>query len=348
MKDIQILNKSIGENLVNKVLLSNRELDVFKTASFINSLLSCLNSDKYNEITYLQPIVLAFDCKKNGTKSILIPSKFVEFVENGSLYNIITFVDAKGRFIKTENEVIENIIDFTHYSSNIESIVFFVVGRELTIGFKGKLIDYIANTLTGARAVSIKKGKTSIINYRKLVDKHFHEDIKTGKFIYWENRQDYILINKPEQHFQRHFYNFLKENVIESVSEEVQIEGTTDKVDIGVTTQSGNCYFFEVKWVGKSNGTDFDGDIAEQKLNEGIYQLNEYLINSKNALKGALIVYDARKEKNKIDIFPEFKLSRKLDKNPLMIELNPTSSSKKAKNEVANILRARKKNATNR
>ena len=65
--------------------------------------------------------------------------------------------------------------------------------------------------------------------------------------------------------------------------------------------------------------------------------MNEYLNNSNNAQKGVLVIYDARKEKIEIKKITKLKLNPKLDKDPIIIELDPSSTSKKAKIETTKI-----------
>ena len=118
-------------------------------------------------------------------------------------------------------------------------------------------------------------------------------------------RHRQLLRNKPEYIFQEDMRNYIKQHMKVIIRRETLLEDL-DRLDIELTDQEGReLYFIEIKWVGRSIGSDGGKFGTEYKecpriRPEAVVQVLRYigeLLNEKANIKiGYLAVFDARKD----------------------------------------------------
>lgn len=123
-------------------------------------------------------------------------------------------------------------------------------------------------------------------------------------------KKNNILKNKPEHYMRDDLYNYLKEHMKYSFSIEPELGQTKRELDIYFDVD-GIFQFIEVKWIGKcinGEGTAISGTVyGAPRVKEGIIQSLEYIeeLNNTsqiNSVRGYLAVFDARDNKEKIEI----------------------------------------------
>jgi hypothetical protein len=135
----------------------------------------------------------------------------------------------------------------------------------------------------------------SIHNFKGLLSDHVEFDVRRQKsFLYWAASPNRILLSKPEKTekiFQRALLNWLDSHV----ADKIRIVAETrsfgqDPADVLVVTDRGD-HLIEVKWLGKNDaGTSWGQD----RIDEGLVQVGEYLKNDSALVRAHLVVYDAR------------------------------------------------------
>jgi len=222
----------------------------------------------------------------------------------------------------------------------------FIIGNEVQFIYKQVIFHTIADIFSLNRVGNIK-GSLPLDRYRTLIETHFQKEVEGEKgFVYWQNKINWELVAAPEEQFRKRLMNFIQENVSGGyVDEECFNAGTSDRTDIRmIELQSKKVYIIEVKWIGKSVGATYDGQVAHDKANEGITQLAIYVKTNPDCIKGILVVYDARKDKFEI-VWATNKNTWdiRLDKEPFLLRLDPISASNKAKETVKNFKKESKK-----
>lgn len=345
MNELARIHKILAEGIHSKILLKVPFVKPIETAGFINRILSLLKSADYKANCPNFPFcIILKDQNFNSTLDLLDFQNLQNYLENNVLTtsNIISLNYFGLQLESDYSELIETGEEASNFTSNHDILLFFISGCGLQVFYKGKII---AEPPQDRRIGQLTGKELPISEYKKLLEKFHDTKVKKEQgFWYWENKNDFILMKKPEKHFRKHLANFLKENTSDAVTEEYAVNGTDDKVDIAVFTRDFQLYFFEVKWLGKSEKGGYEGSSAISCINSGLLQLNTYLKTEKKTECGALVVFDGRKEQEEIQILSEIKvsLSKKLVKAPIFLSLNPNSASHQSKKEVANILKVNK------
>ncbi|EAC6410915.1 hypothetical protein EMI97_14250, partial [Listeria monocytogenes] len=159
----------------------------------------------------------------------------------------------------------------------------------------------------------------SIEYYEKLLKGYYEDRVKFDKmdrFLQKNNgcssdwqqmvKEDpYLLVNRPEEKFQKDLIDYFKIYCSDTVLREVP-NLDEDRYDIWISSSINEIYIFEIKWLGKSitsKGNIFSKYNTAKRAVEGAYQLVEYIrkneqeavINEKGKIKlGVLVVFDAR------------------------------------------------------
>lgn len=124
-----------------------------------------------------------------------------------------------------------------------------------------------------------------------------------------ENKHNYyILKNSPEKFMRDNLRSYLNEHMQARFQIEIELPVSKNKLDL-YTEVNGGFYFIEIKWLGKSinsEGTSISSNHSDSRARKGVVQTLEYIKelknNTTNNIKcGTLVIFDARKEKNKID-----------------------------------------------
>jgi hypothetical protein len=305
------------------------------------SLLKLLRSDEYLLNVEKGPITFVVNPNSTSGNGDIFQKGFLKsYFDNGtSTIQNVFYVNYSGQIIDDtyKNVKFLNRGEVSDDSENKGSSFFhvFVKGNELDVVCNRLHLHSIADITTMNRFSNIR-GTLPIENYRTMIQRHYEKEIvgQSG-LIYWDNKTKWELVAKPEQHFRKRLLNFITDYISNGhVEEESYTAG--DRTDIKVIERhSGDIYYIEIKWVGKSKGVNYDGKTAHDKANEGINQLHTYVKSENKCVKGILVVYDARKKKLDIKWLPPAKdWNKRLDADPFLLDLDPTSASSKAKAAV--------------
>lgn len=123
-----------------------------------------------------------------------------------------------------------------------------------------------------------------------------------------KNLGENILKNKPEKFMRDQLCEFLNQNMLYEFFVEGELSHSKKKMDIYFDV-SGEFYFIEIKWLGKSINDTGDGistEYSDPRARDGVSQTLEYIKELKQTRKngvrcGYLLIYDAREEKKDID-----------------------------------------------
>ena len=342
------LNKIFSDDLFNK-LLNNRESlrnYILDLRDFLNRFYRCFTSSEFIEVELNYPfcIRLVENSFSSNSVNLLSINNLLQIIDNQINNNLFQIVFKGNQIENAEKKYIEDIPNASLYSKNEDCILLFFNGKQVTFFVNGIPIEFIPNILTYKRT-GVSNGKElPIAEYKILINRYSKNEIQKGRFDYWWlDKQNFLLIGSPEKDFRKQLAWFFRENTFDIVDEECFVEATANRTDIKVTTVLNEIYYFEIKWLGKNNGSNYEGMQAIKTVNGGFEQLNDYLKINKNALCGVLVIYDARKELKEIELLEQIKLNKKIDKEPVFIVLNPKSSSTKSKEIVNEIIKEKRK-----
>ncbi|MBF2518378.1 hypothetical protein IA940_00400 [Listeria marthii] len=236
---------------------------------------------------------------------------------------------------------------------NESSLVFhmYKVGIDAFIGGVSVLSCNNTNIYELMRKSTAKE--LSIEYYEKLLKGYYEDRVKFDKmdrFLQKNNgcssdwqqmvKEDpYLLVNRPEEKFQKDLIDYFKIYCSDTVLREVP-NLDEDRYDIWISSSINEIYIFEIKWLGKSitsKGNIFSKYNTAKRAVEGAYQLVEYIkkneqeavINEKGKIKlGVLVVFDARQSFETIKYPNEVEGVLNLDlKQHFKIEPKPYNAS---------------------
>lgn len=342
MNDHQQILNVFHKTAVIKLLSADRALDVSKTARFCMRLEKCLMSSDYYDNRNMGPIIIVLDPVNQGTgHDLMMPVQMGELLKSGaSKKHNIVYLDYDGKIIAlsvTDNIVIDNPADACGFSLETNASIFFILNNELNIFSHGRYVDCIPNIHSLNKAKKISDAALPVSDYRKLVTSHYKERIcKDTTLSYWQNKGKRLLVAGPERIFGHDLANYLDDNIADGhVDIECFNAWTNDRTDIRVLKyEDGKMYIIEVKWLGKS--MSYKGSFTEyndDRANEGIVQLNDYLRAENQAICGVLIIYDSRKEDSAIKWNTKITRDVRIE-DPIKLFLISESASERAKRIV--------------
>lgn len=313
--------------------------------SLLKKLFLLIKSDAYKLNQDKAPVVFVFDSESEGTGESVLNEDFLNTFFNRGKYSVsnVIYLDYSARLVKPnpyEKKRLLNIIEITEDYDEDETLksnylYVFVIRDEVIFIHKKIVVDNIPDIWSHDRRGELK-GRFKISEYRTIVNSHHKTELVGERGLkYWDNKLDWRLVKGPEEQFRKRLMHFIEQNISGAkVDEECMSNG--DRTDIRmIELASGDIYIIEVKWMGKSTGADIDKQLAHDKANEGIYQLHTYLSQESKSVCGLLVMYDARKEKFDIIWNPDKnEWDERIDKEPIIPSLEPTSASSKAKKEV--------------
>jgi len=338
----------IIDYLKNSLLGEIYKIKIFSSISYasinrvILDMLNALRSQYYDHNIEMGRLLFAFFDRHQTGESFFNENIFRTYIESGlTTYENISCID-----ISTGCKI-ESTID-TNYCGNLtcvsnisqshkNAIFIFVSGLELNIVYDGRIYFDIPNIHSLDREKRLEK-KLPISKYKSLIVRHYKEElVSENRVPHWENRSEWKLKNAPETIFQKSLSSFLERNVVgASILEQATNNNSTNQTDITVVVPPDDKrYIFEIKWIGKSIKASYDGKTAHKQARAGISQLTIYLSNDTKSIKGILVVYDARKEKEDIEWGDKNVWDRRIDREPILVPLNPESASKIAKKRTA-------------
>lgn len=248
------------------------------------------------------------------------------------LGNALLYVDASFRLIKRNGSLI-NTTEFSRILHQEKHLGFFIDGTYFWELLCARPIDE-GDLITGHDALNLSTGvpRRPMKDFDLLLRDHYEIDVKNESAVdYWKDKPNRMLLRGPhgtEWIFQKALYSWLNKFAIDKLRICAEPCGFgQDKHDITVVTEKAT-YVVEVKWLGKNEKKDSYG---QDRINEGLVQLKEYLTNDEGLYKGYLVAYDGRSlsdHKGKSSHDEQF-LHPNCE-NPKIIFLESESPSKKA------------------
>lgn len=341
MDDQKQILKYLTDGITAKLSRTSPSVSPILINKFWLRLLSLLRSEAYTSNVMEGPIVYIVDDQINVSETetdMLDQLNLEAFFKSGISRKKNTIrIDYQGNSAATNphrDEYLSNTEEVSELTELHPGIFVFVKGNELTIFSNGKLIKNIPDFYSTNTVGQIKM-MLPISEFRKLISKHYQEEIVGERgLLYWKNKKERTLIASPEDKFRKKLANFLDNNVADGfVDEECRNDNSNDRNDVRVVTlPNSNVFIFEIKWIGKSEGADYDGTVANTKANEGLEQLELYINGEKKCISGILLIYDARKDSLEIEWQRKPELWHKVvEQPPILLHLDPISSSEKAK-----------------
>jgi hypothetical protein len=341
-KILEIL-KIVTENLVLEV---NREIQIepIKFMKFYNNLESLLKQEiPYWEIgkKLVLLLVLTTEEEENSTAlNIFEPQVFVSNIKDGLLdKGNILLVNYDGKIVKqVEGKFVENSVEAARYSAENHNIAFLIQYMTVHLFVDGRLLDYIHNIMQSSRTGVTTPKILPAREYRQLVENQYYDMVYKQRVVqYWADKANRILIDRPEIHFHKPLWWYLKENIIDGhVDSGATISGTEDRTDIRIITfENGEIYIIEIKCLGKTKKSVIE--LSDDWANAGLVQLNEYLKDEAGSTAGTLVLYDGRTEDKQIVWCTTIECSPKYDNKPVKFYLESESASAKAKRIVRDL-----------
>lgn len=333
------LKKILHGDRFNKELMNTKlrefasPVDVKK---FTNNLLNYLSSNSYKRLLEKTPILICINTTTIGKSNNLFDS-FEKELKSGitKICNCIE-IDIQGNII----DGFEDLKDLMYcsrqsamdLSKESENIYIYLSGMSLSVIYNGCMVYEIANVLLSK--ANYINSKLTASDYKILIEKHY-KTVLDGEIgvQYWSSKKEWLLLPKPEGLLQKSLAFYLDQYIADGyVIEECLNKNSTDRTDITICLLNNKGkYIIEVKWIGKSKGSAYDGATAHKRANEGIQQLKIYIDRDKDATRGVLLVYDARKIKESIKWGDDATWDKRIDKKPVIVKLNPLPASTRAK-----------------
>lgn len=341
-----LVAKMVGRNLIDSPITCK---------DFCLNFLRLIQSESYMLNCEKSPIAFIVRTDKSGSSDGLLSEATIKSFFDDGKYKTqnLFYIDYSVNIIKEDtpcSELLCNLEEITADSKNKGEtyIHIFVKGNEVQFLSEGIIFHTIPDIFSLSRIGEIK-GWLPIEKYRTLIQAHFEKEVLGQKgFLYWGNKRKWQLVAAPEGQFRKRLMNFLKDNMTNGcIDEECLNAGTNDRTDIRMVEfgGTGSVYIIEVKWIGVSaSGVNYDGSKAHDKVNEGIAQLETYVKTDNACICGVLVVYDGRKDKFKIIWAPDKEeWDCRIDREPFLLPLDPTTASDKAKESVKQRRKAKKK-----
>ena len=343
-KEVDEILKKIHVSAVAKLTKCMVVSSPIDLNSVVMDLFSTVKSETYKLNYDKAPIVVAFDMGVHGTGDYALNQGYLaNFFSSGSyaISNTI-FVGSDGRCIQPNpyfdgRKKLLNLGEITDDSEdNGDKFLYvFIIRNEVQFSYKGKIIHDIPEISSYDRKGEIR-GRFNVADYRTIVNAHHTSELVGERGMkYWAKKSEWKLIASPEVHFRKRLMSFIEQNTSGAkVDEECMSNG--DRTDIRIIElASGQIYIIEVKWMGKSAGSNILDKLAHDKANEGISQLDTYLKQEANSVVGLLVMYDARQDRFEIIWNPKKEAwDLRIDREPILPVLDPISASAKAKKAV--------------
>lgn len=335
--------KQLKSKVHSKLTLEYSDFDTISPIDWLEvteNIFDLIKHDYYQSHNeFFNCIVIVISLNEEGLgKNIFNPNYIQQLDESGNLSksNFIE-IDIKGNLVdKVFNDIVYEFDELSELSQTNSNHLFFRAQSNSLFTFgKGKIISSISdiNSLVPIYRFSNKIPTNEI---KKILEKYkTHFGVKIPSSLYWHNKEDRKLKNKPEKLLGYFFKTFLEENISDGdVMSETIVSGADDRLDIRVLNLNNKkINIYEVKWIGRSEGgTEYLGTEADKRANDGIEQLSIYLRNEHNCENAILVLYDARFEKEikEIDWLDEHKWNTKIYKPPFILFLKSESASKLA------------------
>jgi hypothetical protein len=265
-------------------LLGERLHDIETFLSTSHRLIS-ENLDRLND----RVLVVALDTQHAGNTN-LSSTRLLQEIRSGRNY---IHVDRAVRFVDAASASARmlDVLQRTKHSGSIEVIY---QGSYVYVVVCGELVD--ERDLRGATAPPVANPwKRSIAELDALLADHMRECIDNERRVrYWSDKAKRILLSGPdgtERIFHHDLFWWLDRFVIDRLAVIGEARGLgQDATDITVVTVAGN-FVIEVKWLGTNdNGTKYQ----QERINEGLRQVREYLQNDPKLVRGFVVLYDGR------------------------------------------------------
>ncbi|MEQ9265040.1 MAG: hypothetical protein RLN81_07470 [Balneolaceae bacterium] len=341
MPQIDQLLKATTQTLLGKLTIEIAKIDSTKillVSEFAKQLLDqiklVISSGNYKKECFL---VIELDIADNSNKKELFENKLIEhYYTTGKIYksNLIT-VGPTGGIVNDAESLLESLEDVVDLSMNNKQFIYFIIdGASLEVFIDGRLIKQIGNIFSPDRAIQFKYHQP-IENYRTIVNVHNHKILTAHSGSqHWINKRKRILRSSPEKIFRTSLALYMDDHIANGyVDEEASNNNSDDSCDIIVHHyEKKKDYLFELKWLGKSEGTDI---VKEEKvkyqLESGLEQVHIYLERNDGCCNAHLIIYDGREETKEHNFEDKDEWDERIDKNPQFVHLVSKSASELGK-----------------
>lgn len=195
----------------------------------------------------------------------------------------------------------------------------------------GRILDY--SPIEGSQIIPgklISKMKP-ISEYNEIIKDHFNECVRLAQQTdHWHNKANRILRDSCEDIFKKSLWYYMNQFSLDAieVTPEFQLPSQS-QIDILARTSKNDVYIFEVKVLGdyfsKKSKKGYN-TYNNERVHEGMLQAKQYIEQCKEIKRGAVVVYDARKNQEDINVMVE-ETHIKLDL-PIYLYLESDSATK--------------------
>jgi len=306
MNDRIRIIKSVQDSIYGKLALEDVNVSPIENAKMVSKILEILLSNYYqtNIDSFPEFIISVHGGDINNIETKFNENILKESLESGILH-LANFIEIKETVTPRlfESELIlspPRVLELSNDHPQIK--LFFVRKNSLDVFFNGKYISSISNIFNehDSRGYNSRSSITQLDNIVSRYREYFQKHVSP---VYWKNKTNRILVNRPEGFLAYFLYQFLQNFISDGQVDGECLNGdTSNRLDIRVTHYLTNkIYIFEVKWIGKSDGQEYLKDNAHNRANSGIEQLKIYLEDDPNCISGVLVLYDARIQDDEIN-----------------------------------------------
>lgn len=337
--------EALHTSLFTKVCINDPYEDKIVIAEFCKSVLGLMRSDEFLKRREQHPVLLMLH-NEEGKSLFVAPENLSDYWDKGGFHrsNLVN-VNYQGEIIEHQIETskrFENSEDVSDFSwSHPDNTFFFLDQINLTVFIKGRVIKEITDVFDSKRTRSFEK-RIHVNELSKLLELfrvHFIRKVRPS--VYWASKRDWELKPSPENFFSNSLYSYLENYMTGGWADEETFNyHTDDRTDVRIIRyDTRDLIVIEVKWIGKTKGSDYEGREGQIRANDGIEQLKIYLNSGDSIHQCCLVVFDARKEKEEILWNRNPPWDARIFDPPLEVQLENESASKKASKQSRKLFR---------
>jgi len=339
MNDRTRLISTIQNSIFAKLTLKDTDTHPIENTKLLTSVLKLLHSKYYQtNIDSFPPFILAIDNDSISSCTKTLRPELLEKFYTEDRFNESNFIEISSKNsasienVKFGNFTVDTPDVLSDISEDNPKIKFFLVRKNtLELFYNGKFISHIQNICNENDSRGYNS-RISIINTEDILARYKLYFKSKVDPIYWKNKSQRILSDKPERYLAQVFYFYLDNLIADGKVDTETLSGSQDnKLDIRVVHFFTNkVYIFEVKWIGKSEKTSYLNLKAEERANSGIEQLKIYLEEDFECETCVLILYDGRDLDDPITWVDEENWDKRIHKPPFRLFLESESASVRA------------------
>lgn len=167
----------------------------------------------------------------------------------------------------------------------------------------GRVVDYFDMQSPNAAPAMAARFRRRADDYELSIIDHYLNCVRYGETDHWHDRGTRRLRKRlgsatnTEAIFHRDLHLWLKINLEAQVFSKAK-DTSSDELDLLIIAPSGRTYVAELKWMGTSSAVgENDFSYTIKTVKDGLNQLREYLNKQPRIVRGSLVTYDGRIEK---------------------------------------------------